>query len=133
MASLSAPRMVPAPFAAPALPDEDRALVTQAQAGDRAAFALLYDRYVGPIYRFCYRRLGGKEDAEDATSSIFINALAALPTYCADRGSFRSWLFAIAHHALIDHARSRRPTADLDVVDRGVGGDPTPEAALQRL
>jgi RNA polymerase sigma-70 factor, ECF subfamily len=133
MASLSAPRLDPAPFAPPAAPAEDGALVAQAQAGDRAAFALLYDRYVGSIYRFCYRRLGGKEDAEDATSSIFINALAALPTYCMDRGSFRSWLFAIAHHALIDQARARRPTADLDAVDREVSGDPTPDAALQRM
>jgi hypothetical protein len=74
----------------------DEALVVRAL-GDRQAFALLYDRYVGPNYRYCYGRLGDREEAEDATSVFFARALAALST---QRGaSFRSWLFTIAHPA----------------------------------
>ena len=55
---------------------------------DRQAFGLLYDRYVDPVYRYCYGRLGSREEAEDATSLIFARALAALPTHRG--GSFRS-------------------------------------------
>lgn len=86
-------------------PDED-ALVAQARL-DPAAFAPLYAGYLGPVYRYCYARLGTKERAEDATSLVFARALAALPRYQpGDRpGAFRSWLFTIAHHAVTDEFR----------------------------
>jgi RNA polymerase sigma-70 factor (ECF subfamily) len=92
---------------------------------DRHAFGLLYSRYVGPVYRYCYGRLGDREEAEDATSLIFARALAALPT---QRGpSVRSWLFAIAHNVVINMRRDAtfdRPLdAALDLADPG----PTPD------
>ena len=37
----------------------------------------------------------------------FLRALAALPSYRA--GSFRSWLFTIAHNVITDALRRRRP------------------------
>jgi hypothetical protein len=46
---------------------------------DPQAFALLYRRYVEPVYRYRDRCLGGRELAEDATSLIFTKALEALP------------------------------------------------------
>ena len=50
-----------------------------------------------------------------------MRALAALPAYRA--GSFRSWLFAIAHNVVADELRRRRPAFPLDAVadltDRG--------------
>jgi RNA polymerase sigma-70 factor (ECF subfamily) len=64
---------------------------------DRAAFGPLYDRYADLVYRYCLRRLGNRETAEDATGQSFVKVLAALPTYRNDGPSFRSWLFAIAH------------------------------------
>ncbi len=74
---------------------------------DAAAFALLYERYVESIYAFCFQRLGSRELAEDATSQVFTNALAALPRYRA--GSFRGWLYAIARNVVTDERR--RPVA----------------------
>lgn len=90
----------------------DAAAVTAAQA-DRQAFAPLYERYVTPIFRYCYHRLGDREAAEDATSQVFIKALAALPRYRPDAGSFRSWLFAIAHNTVADDIRRLRPAVSL--------------------
>lgn len=83
----------------------DEALVIAAQA-DPAAFAALYLRYVDLVYRFCYRRLGERTAAEDATSRIFERSLRALPRYRA--GSFRSWLFTIARNTITDLYRSER-------------------------
>ena len=83
----------------------DEALVALAQ-DDPAAFAALYVRYVDLVYRFCYRRLGDRPAAEDATSRIFERVLRALPKYRA--GSFRSWLFTIAHNTITDLYRSER-------------------------
>jgi RNA polymerase sigma-70 factor (ECF subfamily) len=81
---------------------------------DPRAFAPLYSRYVDPVYRYCFRRLGHPEAAADATGQVFAKALAALPRYRDDAGSFRSWLFAIAHNVLVDEARVRPTTTSLD-------------------
>ena len=56
--------------------ESDDAVLAARAAGDPAAFAPLYARYVRPIYRYCYRRLGTHEAAEDATSQVFAKVLA---------------------------------------------------------
>jgi RNA polymerase sigma-70 factor, ECF subfamily len=90
--------------------DDEERLVASAKR-DPAAFAPLYQRYVRPIYAYCHQRLGDRELAEDATSQVFVKALAALPRYRAD--SFRGWLYTIARNVVIALQR-RRPTAALD-------------------
>jgi RNA polymerase sigma-70 factor (ECF subfamily) len=89
--------------------DED--LVVSAQRGERAAFGALYDRYLPRVYAYCYRLLGNREAAEDANTEVFMRALTALPAYRA--GSFRSWVFAIAHNVVADAMRQQRPTVPL--------------------
>jgi RNA polymerase sigma factor (sigma-70 family) len=89
---------------------EEETLVDRARR-DPAAFAPLYSRYVGPIYRYCAQALGSREAAEDATSLTFTKALAALPRYRSV--SFRGWLFTIARHAITD-VRRRQPTSTID-------------------
>ena len=89
---------------------EDNAIAEQARTRP-AAFAPLYRRYVGPIYGYCYQRLGTRELAEDATSLTFEKAIAGLPKYRSQ--SFRSWLYAIARNVIIDHHR-RKQTEPID-------------------
>jgi RNA polymerase sigma-70 factor, ECF subfamily len=83
---------------------------------DAAAFATLYRQYVDAVYRYCYFRLDGREQAEDATSQIFLKALAALPTH-RQRDSFRGWLFSIAHNVVTDLYRARRPVWPLSLIE----------------
>jgi RNA polymerase sigma-70 factor, ECF subfamily len=92
-------------------PDDEAELVAAAQR-NRAAFAPLYDRYARPVYRYCYRRLGSHEAAEDATSQTFINALDGLGRY--RDGTFRGWLFTIADRVVTDLHRRRRPQTGID-------------------
>ncbi len=101
--------------------EQDADLVARARA-DRQAFAPLYTRYVDMVYRYCYRRLGSREAAEDATSEVFYKALAALHGY--RDGSFPAWLMVIAHHVVIDDFRQRRPEEPL-----GLDREPPDEAA----
>lgn len=82
----------------------DQTLVEAAQR-DPAQFAALYDRYLDPIYAYCDRRLGTRELTEDATSQVFLQALAALPKFRAH--SFRAWLYTIARNVVIDVHRAR--------------------------
>jgi RNA polymerase sigma-70 factor (ECF subfamily) len=104
----------------------DETLVTLAQ-HDRSAFALLYRRYASAVYRYCDRGLGDRAAAEEATQTVFLRALASLPS-CRDGRAFRPWLFAIAHNAIVDARRARRPFASLEDVLEVHDTAPSPEA-----
>jgi RNA polymerase sigma-70 factor (ECF subfamily) len=104
--------------------DDDALLVARAQA-DPSAFASLYDRYVDAVYRYCQRRLGDRAAAEDATSIIFTRAFVNLPQFRA--GSFRGWLFTIAHHVVADEYRRGRPVSPLEMADGTADPAPSPE------
>ena len=106
----------------------DEHLVALAQQGDREAFGALYDRYLGRVYVYCYRLLGDREAAEDANAAVFMRALGALSTYRV--GSFRSWLFAIAHNVVTDELRRRRPTEPLSVAMTMVDAGPSPDEVV---
>ena len=117
------------------LSQDDLALVIRARQ-DRQAFAALYDTYVDPVYRYCFRRLGSREAAEDATSLVFAKALAALPAYRDDNPSFRSWLFAIAHNVIVTTRMAKRPAVTLNLAelvhDAGISPEDQAIAAIER-
>jgi len=94
---------------------------------DVRAFAPLYERYAARVYRYCYLRLGHRQEAEDATSLTFVRALAALPGYRG--GSFAGWLFAIAHNVTVNSAR-RPPEQPLDTAFHLADGAASPEDRL---
>lgn len=70
------------------------------------AFTALYRRYVTPLYRYLYHRLGNAKDAEDLTSQVFMEVMDGLPAY-RERGYFSSWLFTIARRRIADLYRQR--------------------------
>jgi len=92
----------------PEQPDDDESSLIEAAKSDPHAFAPLYQRYFDPVYRYAYYRLGNPERAADATSQVFVRALAALPNYRA--GSFRGWIFSIAHNVVVDTGPARNPS-----------------------
>jgi RNA polymerase sigma-70 factor (ECF subfamily) len=108
------------------------ALVSQAKAGDREAYTVLYRRYREEVYRYALVRLRQREAAEDATQAIFVRALTALPT-CRENAAFTGWLFAIARSVVNDQLRTLRHQADAlpdeaDWIDASPGPE---EVALQ--
>ena len=104
---------------------QDEGSLVVAARGDPTAFGELYDRHVDPVYRFCLRRLGTVEDAEDATAQVFTKALAAFPGFRG--GSFQGWLFAIAANVVVDAGRSERMHASLADADDVIDPEPGPE------
>ena len=110
--------------------DPDLEAVRAAQA-DRAAFAVLYRRYLDPIYGYCFYLLGDHHDAEDATERTFLAALAAIDRFTDEGASFRAWLFRIAHNQLANalRGRHRRRTDALDAVPEPAGGEDPASAA----
>lgn len=95
---------------------EEEARLVEAARRDPVAFSLLYRRYVTPVYRYLYKRLGNVKDAEDLTSQVFTEVLEGLAHY-RERGSFVAWLFTIARRKAVDAYRHRRPTLSLEEIE----------------
>jgi RNA polymerase sigma-70 factor, ECF subfamily len=98
----------------------DDALVRAAQAGDRAAFGLLYARYARMVHGILLSRVP-PSDAEDLVHDVFLQALPGLPSL-RDPSRFPAWLAAIARNRAIDFHRQSKPNVALDE-------DSTPPAA----
>lgn len=94
----------------------EQQLVLQAQAGNAEAFGQLYDAYMERIYRFIYFRVEDQQTAEDLTSQVFLRAWNNLDRFRLGKTPYLAWLYTIAHNAVIDHYRTRKPTAALDDV-----------------
>jgi RNA polymerase sigma-70 factor (ECF subfamily) len=77
--------------------DED--LMHAVRAGDRDAFASLFERYQAAIWRFFRRRLSDRGVAEELTQDTFLAVLQNAARY-EPRAPFRSYLFGIAFNLL---------------------------------
>ncbi len=91
----------------------------------------LYREHGAEVYRYAYRVLGNRADAEDMTQSTFLNALRAI-----ERGERPrkpgNWLITIAHNLARERfrrARARPTEVALDVAT-AAAGPPPDESAL---
>jgi RNA polymerase sigma-70 factor (ECF subfamily) len=75
--------------------------------GDPAALGYIYEMYGERIFRYTYRMLGNRSDAEDATAETFLRVLRRSAELRAD-GAFRTWLFRIARNLCIDKLRQHK-------------------------
>jgi RNA polymerase sigma-70 factor (ECF subfamily) len=92
--------------------ETEKALVFQAQQGDRNAFGELVRRHYQGVVRVVYRMCGDTTLAEDATQDAFIRAWVNLPSY-QPTAPLRSWLYRIAINAALDVLR-RKPEESLE-------------------
>ena len=74
---------------------------------DANAYGELYDIYVEPVYRFIFFKISNKEEAEDATSEVFIKAWHYVRSPEKDVDSFRRLVYTIARNHVIDIYRKR--------------------------
>lgn len=81
-----------------------------------SAFADIYNQTIQPVYRYLRSHVQTVPEAEDLTSQTFIAAYENLPRY-REKGHFTAWLFRIARSKLIDHYRTSRSEASLDVIE----------------
>lgn len=91
----------------------DEQLIARALQGNKHAWLSLLKRYEKLIYNYGMRMTGKNEDALDLLQEVFISVFRSLSTYRGE-GSFKSWLFRIAHFRCIEFYRRKRPMQDLD-------------------
>ncbi len=88
--------------------DEDRALVTRAQAGDTRAFGELVERYQGRVFALTRRILRDPDEAEDALQETFLSAWRGLKSFKSE-ARFSTWIFRVATNAALMRLRKKRP------------------------
>lgn len=87
--------------------DDEHSLVTQAKAGDYAAFEELVNRYEKKIYRLAFNITGHREDAEDVLQEAFMKSFQHLHNF-REGSRFYTWLVRIAVNEGLMKLRKRR-------------------------
>ncbi len=81
--------------------------------GDRHAFALLYDRIVGPVHSAVLGVVGDPELADEVTAEVFIELWRTAPRFCPSAGTACAWAVALARRRGAEYrALSPRVRAD---------------------
>jgi RNA polymerase sigma-70 factor, ECF subfamily len=114
----------PAPFAPPPAPFaargdaathrpadtarlSDAALLARAQAGDAAAFAVVYDRHAAAAYSLAYRITKARSLAQDVVQESFLS-LWRTDSYRESKGSLHNFVLGIVRNRAIDVLRKER-------------------------
>ncbi|MFN0051014.1 MAG: RNA polymerase sigma factor [Planctomycetales bacterium] len=77
---------------------EDEQVVRRVVSGEREAFRLLVVTHQSAVCATIRALLGGAADWEDLGQEVFLAAFQHLATFDPNRGSFRTWLLAIARN-----------------------------------
>jgi RNA polymerase sigma-70 factor (ECF subfamily) len=93
----------------------DAELLALVSAGDREAFAALYRRYQGAVFRFALHMGCGEAVAEDVTQEVFLALLRNVRRYDASKASLSTYLYGIARN--MTRRRQRRDRLFLTFTD----------------
>ncbi len=99
---------------------QDGELMRRVATGDAEAFAQLFRRCQGPVYRFALHMTASPSVAEDVTQDVFLAVMRDAGRYDAARASVASWLCGIARNHVRRRAERDRllqPLADGDPGD----------------
>lgn len=94
----------------------DEVCIAAAIRGDEGAWSTIYHEFAASI--LSYLRLHRTPEPEDVLGEILLDAARSVHRFEGTAAGFRSWLFTIAHHRMVDHIRraARHPAVDLGQV-----------------
>jgi RNA polymerase sigma factor (sigma-70 family) len=106
---------------------DDAQLVAAARAGDRSAWAAIYDRYADRIHDFCASMLRNRADASDTMQETFLIGFENLDQL-AQPERLGPWLYAIAHRSILDRTGPEGLALGIDAAGEVLwGSDATQE------
>lgn len=94
------------------------------RSGSAAAFERAYLQLAPTVAG--YLRMSGVADVEGVTNEVFLQVHRGLARFEGDWHAFRSWVFTIAHHRMVDETRRAVRRPKLVPIDGGhdePGGD----------
>jgi RNA polymerase sigma-70 factor (ECF subfamily) len=92
----------------------DDELLIRLRTGDEHAFAALYRRRHGAIYRFALHMSGSPAAAEDITQEVFLALLREECGYDRERGTLSGYLFGIARKLVLRNLERGRSDVPLE-------------------
>lgn len=112
--------------------DSDAELTRAAVAGDKRAFAMIYDRYSDRLHDFCVGMLADRDSAADCVQDVFCTMATQLPRL-RDPNKLRPWLYSIARNEALRRIRDRRRETPTDDMPDTASGEAGPETLAARL
>jgi RNA polymerase sigma factor (sigma-70 family) len=112
------------PQAETEVPDEQ--LMLAYRGGDAAAFAALYARHKGGLFRFMVRSVKDRPAAEELFQEVWMKLIDARARY-EPQAKFSTYLYTIAHHRMVDHWR-RHGLTTVSLDDEYTFEPPGPES-----
>lgn len=99
----------------------DEELMSAYAGGDVQAFEALYERHEMRLWRFVFRSVGSRAEADELAQDVWLRLVRQAGSYAPRAAAperpparFTTWLFTIARNRVIDHLRTRQPLASLD-------------------
>ena len=107
-------------------PYTDEALMPRIAAGDAAAFAELFRRRRGDVYRFALHMTGSPAAAEDIAQDVFMTVMRDAGRFEPTRGGVPAWLCGIARNFIRRKFERDRGLQALSLDDGGPDPDIPP-------
>ena len=110
-----------------------RPLLERAAAGDREAFALVYDTQVEGVYRYLLAWTGNPTETAELTAQVFHAAIGWLPATTSPEGEAAAWLTAMTRDALAQrqgHSEEGGSASPAGSEPGGSGSSGVPHPAL---
>lgn len=100
----------------------DIEIIGQIIEGQRNMYRLLVERYQPLVFRTCLGFLHNKDDADDLTQEVFIQAYQSLAKFKGD-ASFSTWIYRIAINASLNKVRKTSGNFFTQQLDAVFGSD----------
>ena len=85
----------------------EQELIERIRADDPRAFKELFDSNATLVHNVCFRMLGNRQDAEDVTQEVFLEAYKSLKRFRFE-SKLSTWLYRIAVNRSLNHQRKRK-------------------------
>lgn len=95
--------------------DQIGTLLLRVAAGDRSAFAAVYDALSARAFGLILRVLVDRAQSEEVLQEVFLEVWQSAARFTPNRGQGRSWVLTIAHRRAVDRVRSSQSSTDRDV------------------
>ena len=90
-------------------------LLRDVAAGDRTAFAEVYDRISSRVMGLVTRLLRDRAQSEEVTQEVFLEIWQQAGKFDANKGSGMAWVLTMAHRRAIDRIRASQKSHERDL------------------
>lgn len=111
---------------------DERTIAAALVAGQRWALAAAFERWADLVHGVA-RQLVGRDDADDVTQQVYVEAWRSRATFDPERGELPGWLVGITRNLARAHHRRRGPDPTSLVVDEQRDADPDPTIRPERV